>query len=255
MSVVLVTGGTGGLGSKLVPLLRARGDDVRVLSRSSAGTHRGDLTSGVGIGDAVAGAELIVHAGSDTRRLGKADLAQTRHLLGAATAAGCRHLLFISIVGVDDHPFPYYRRKLRCEQEISASGLPHTVLRATQFHELLAMLLRVAERLPVAPLPTVLPFQPVAAEEVAERIAELIHGDPAGRAEDFGGPEVLTLGAMTQTWRAHRGRPRRTVPLRVPGRSYRAFRAGRHTCPDHAAGHQTWADFVSALPARERGVT
>jgi uncharacterized protein YbjT (DUF2867 family) len=242
MSIVLVTGGTGTLGQALVPILASRGHDVRVLSRRpGAGTHTGDLASGTGLAEAAAGAELVVHAASD-RRMGRSDPAQTRNLLAAVS--DCRHLLYVSIVGVDAIPFGYYRVKLACEQLIADSPVPATTLRATQFHQLLAMMLRTAGRWPVAPLPLDLPFQGVAAAEVATRAADLLDGPPLGRAQDFGGPEVLTGWQLTAAWRARHGRPRSVLNVRLPGRAYRAFADGLNTCPEHADGRQTWAQFV-----------
>jgi uncharacterized protein YbjT (DUF2867 family) len=153
LSVVLVTGGSGMLGSHLVDPLRERGHEVRVLSRRpGAGTHSGDLTTGEGVARGAAGAELVLHAASDTRRWGKRDLQQTRTILEASRDA--RHLLYTSIVGIDTIPFGYYRRKLACEREIAASRVPHTILRATQLHDLLAMALRAAGRLPIARCPS-----------------------------------------------------------------------------------------------------
>jgi uncharacterized protein YbjT (DUF2867 family) len=245
LSVVLVTGGSGTLGSHLVAGLRDRGHDVRVLSRRAGkGTHQGDLSTGEGVAEAASGAELIVHAATDTRRQGKADLEQTRRLLSAATDA--RHLLYVSIVGIDSIPFGYYRRKLACEREIAASAVPHTVLRATQFHEFLAYWLKLGGWLPVVPLPLEWRFQSVAASEVAARAVELLDGEPAGRAADFGGPEVLTVREMLRTWRDRRSRPRRVVNLRLPGKVYRGVRDGLLTCPDHRDGRQTWTEFVGA---------
>ena len=245
MSVVLVTGGTGVLGSRLVPLLRERGHDVRVLSRrAGAGTHVGDLSTGEGVADATGGAELVVHAASDSRRRGRADLQQTERLLAASI--GARHLLYISIVGIDRIPYGYYRNKLACEAAIAASPIPHTIFRATQFHELLAGGLSKVQRLPLAPLPLDWRFQSVAAAEVAERVAELLDGEPRGRAPDFGGPEVLTAREILGVWRERRGRPRAAVNLRVPGRFSRGLREGLNTCPDHADGRQSWAEFVRA---------
>jgi uncharacterized protein YbjT (DUF2867 family) len=247
MSTILVTGGTGALGSLVVERLRAGGHDVRVLSRrAGAGTHVGDLRTGVGIAEAARGAELVVHAASDVRRFGRSDPEQTAHLLDAARGAG--HLLYVSIVGIDQIPFAYYRRKLTCEQQVAASGIPHSILRATQFHELIAWPLRGAERLPVAPLPLDFRFQTVAAADAAARAAELIGGEPTGGIVNFGGPEVLTLEEMAETWRAARGRPRRTVRLPLPGRVARAFREGRNTCPEEASHGQRWEEFVAAGP-------
>ena len=246
MSVVLVTGGTGTLGKKLTSPLSQRDHDVRVLTRRpQAGTHQGDLSTGKGVADAAAGAELVLHAASDTRRRGRSDLAQTRHLLAAAR--GARHLLYVSIVGIDAIPFTYYQRKLACEREIAASSVPHTILRATQFHELVAFVLERAERLPLAALPLECWFQSVAASEVAARAVDLLEREPVGRARDVGGPEVLGGREIVATWRELRGRPRRVVNLRLPGRVPRAFRQGLNTCRDQTGGRQTWSQFVREL--------
>jgi uncharacterized protein YbjT (DUF2867 family) len=251
VTTVLVTGGTGTLGRFLVPLLREEGHEVRVLSRRpGAGTHVGDLTTGVGVADAARGADLLVHAASDTRRLGRRDIEQTRHLLEGAPHA--RHLVYVSIVGIDAIPFAYYRQKLACEGLLASGGVPHTVLRATQFHELIARVLRAAERLPTAPLPLDFSFQTVAAAEVAQRATSLLGGEPLGRTEDLGGPEVLTLSQMAATWRSARGRPRAFVRLPVFGRVGQAFRDGLNTCPEHADGQQTWARFVADSPVVTR---
>lgn len=247
MRTVLVTGGTGALGRLVVGRLRDQGDVVRVLSRrAGAGTHVGDLKTGAGVADAARGINLIVHAASDTQRFGRTDLEQTVQLLDAARDA--RHLLYVSIVGIDRIPFGYYRRKLACEQRIASSGIPYTILRATQFHELIAFLLGGAERLPAAPLPLDFRFQTVAAAEVAERVAQLTDDEPAGRMLNFGGPEVLTLKQMATAWIAARGRPRRVVRLPLPGSVARAFREGRNTCPEQATGRQRWTDFVATGP-------
>jgi uncharacterized protein YbjT (DUF2867 family) len=254
MSTTLVTGGTGTLGSLVVERLLDQGHEVRLLSRrAGAGTHVGDLSTGVGIAEAAGGAELIVHAASDVQRFGRSDPDQTAHLL--QVARGARHLLYVSIVGIDQIPFPYYRRKLECEQQVAESDIPHTILRATQFHELIAWLLRGAERLPVALLPLDFRFQTVAAADAAARVAEVIGSEATGRIVSFGGPEVMTLREMTEKWSAARGRPRRTLRLPLPGAVARAFREGRNTCPEESSHGQRWEEFVAAgaeVPYRVR---
>ncbi|RMI29173.1 SDR family oxidoreductase [Nocardia stercoris] len=247
MTTVLVTGGTGALGRHVVDRLRVRGHEVRVLSRhAGAGTHVGELRSGAGLLEAAEGASVIVHLASDFRARGRPDPMQTRQVLAAAGQGA--HVIYLSIVGVDRIPLTYYRRKLECEKLIDGSVVPHTVLRATQFHDLIAWGLRSVERWPIAPLPLDFRFQPVAVEDVATRIADLVAGPPLGRADDFGGPQVLTLAELARIWREARGGPRRTVRLRVPGAVARGFRAGENTCPDHADGTHTWAEYVAANP-------
>jgi uncharacterized protein YbjT (DUF2867 family) len=245
VGTVLVTGGSGTFGSRLVPLLAGAGHDVRVLSRrAGAGTHVGDLSTGAGLAAACAGADVVVHAASDTRRFGRTDEAQTRRLLAAC--GGARHLLYVSIVGIEAIPYPYYRRKLACEGLVAGGGVPWSILRATQFHELLDLVLGFAARLPAAALPLDFQFQPVAAAEVAARVAGLVGAGPAGTADDFGGPEVRTLAELAGVWRAARGVRRPLVPLPLPGRVARGFRYGCNTCPDHAEGRQTWAEFLAS---------
>ncbi|GAA5050025.1 NAD(P)H-binding protein [Nocardia callitridis] len=214
--------------------------------RAGAGTHVGDLDTGAGVAAAASGVEVIVHAATDSRSFGRPDLAHTQHVLDVAGSVG--HLVYVSIVGVDQVPLPYYRRKLACEQRIVDSAIPHTILRATQFHELIATVLHRVERLPVAPLPTDFRFQSVAAADVATRLAELVDLDPQGRAPDFGGPEVLTLGQMVDQWRSVRGRPRRTLRVPIPGALARSLRAGRNTAPEHLDGTRTWRDYVASTP-------
>jgi uncharacterized protein YbjT (DUF2867 family) len=247
MSTVLVTGGTGVLGRQIVD--RLRGHEVRVLSRrAGAGTHVGDLNTGAGVREAAQGAELIVHAASDFKKFGKPDPEQTRNLVAAAR--GARHLVYVSIVGIDRIPFGYYRKKLECERLIANAGIPYTILRATQFHDLVAQVLHSVERLPVVPLPLDFRFQTVATADVAARIAELIAGEPLGRAPDFGGPEVLTLKEMTQVWRARRPGPRWAAPMPLPGTVARGYRQGWNTCPDHTDGTQTWTQYVDGYTGK-----
>jgi uncharacterized protein YbjT (DUF2867 family) len=217
---------------------------VRVLSRrAGAGTHVGDLDTGAGVAEAAAGAEVVVHAASQTGAAqGKRDPDQVRHLLDATP--GAAHLVYISIVGIDAIGLGYYRRKLECERLIEAAPVPHTILRATQFHQLVAAAFGALSRFPVAALPLGMRAQPVAAAECAQRLAELASGAPAGRAPDFGGPEVLTAREMLATWRTRHDKPR-VFNLPVPLPVVRAFREGRNTCPGHRDGRQTWAQYVA----------
>jgi uncharacterized protein YbjT (DUF2867 family) len=244
VTTVLVTGGSGTLGRYVVSCLKDGGHDVRVLSRRpDAGTHQGDLATGAGVAAAARGVDSVVHAASDTHHFGRRDVVQTRTLLELIPPE-TGHFLYVSIVGIDAIPFGYYRRKLRCENLVSDSSLPSTILRATQFHELAAMAFGALERSPVAPLPSGFCLQPVAAREVAERVVDLVCGSPVGRADDFGGPEVLSLAAMAGAWRVRRGRPRRFVSIPLPGSTARAFRKGLNTCPLQAEGRQTWQDYL-----------
>lgn len=247
--MLLVTGGTGTLGRPLVSTLTTTGQDVRVLSRSSGsgrsnGVHAGDLATGAGLVDALAGVETVVHCASDTRRFGKSDLAQAENLIAAARAAEVRHVVYISIVGIDRIPMPYYRRKLAVEQLIESSGLPWTILRATQFHNLLVDMLFKPQKVPFLFVPrgTV---QPIAVEVVADRLAELATGSPQGRVDDLGGPEVLDFAGAGRAYLESVGRKPRIVRLPALGKVAGSIAAGHLTCPDHRSGGQTFREFLA----------
>src|SRR5207244_6927882 len=107
--------------------------------------------------------------------------------------------------------------------------------------------LLAVERWPLVPLPVSWRFQPVAAEEVAARVVELIVSGPHGRAPDVGGPEVMTLGEMTHVWRSRRGRPHRIIRIALPGRVARGFRLGLNTCPGNASGGPRWLEHVARM--------
>jgi uncharacterized protein YbjT (DUF2867 family) len=246
--VILVTGGTGVLGRVVVDRLRAAGQQVRVLSRKP-GPDRvvADLSTGEGLAAAVADAEVIVHLASIFRR-GRDPKAAQRLL---AAAGGVGHLVYVSIVGVDRVPFGYYQDKLAVERLIERSGVPYTVQRATQFHDLIRTQLAGAAKLPVLPLPA-WPFQPVDVRDVADRVAELAAGKPAGRAPDFGGPEVHELRDLAREYLTVTGRRRAILPVRLPGKVFRAYRAGGHLTPEHATGKVTFAEYLAEHPNPRR---
>jgi uncharacterized protein YbjT (DUF2867 family) len=173
--LILVTGGTGTLGRVVAERLLDAGAHVRVLSRGLRTIGRapqvvGDVRTGEGLAEAMRDVNAVVHC-----------VDPAHHVVDAALAAGKPHLVFISIVGVDRVPLGYYRRKLADEQLIADSGLPWTVLRATQFHDLIAAALRILAKPPVLLVPAGWRFQPIDVRDVAARLAELAFGRP-GRA-------------------------------------------------------------------------
>jgi uncharacterized protein YbjT (DUF2867 family) len=155
------------------------------------------------------------------------------------------HLLYISIVGVDVVPYPYYRAKHACELVIRGSGIPFTILRATQFHSFVAMVPRAQRRMPVI-LSLDAPDQPIAVEEVAQRLVELVDAGPSGMVADVGGPEQLTLREAIDIWQQAAGtrKPVWTLPLR--GRTMRAFQDGLHMPGLPGYGRRPFAEYAAA---------
>ncbi len=256
MRTILVTGGTGTLGRLVVPRLRDAGGRVRVLSRQSrdAGDGiefaTGDLATGEGIEAAVEGAETIVHCAGST----KGDEEKALNLVRAASAAGTRHLVYISVVGADRIPvvsgvdramFGYFGAKLAAERAVAESGLPWTTLRATQFHDLSLTTVQQMAKLPVVPVPSGFRLQPVDTGEVAARLVELALGTPAGLVPDIAGPRVYGMAELFRGYLRARRKHRALVPVRMPGKAARAFRAGANLAPDRAVGRRTWEEFLA----------
>jgi uncharacterized protein YbjT (DUF2867 family) len=237
----LVTGATGTLGTPTTARLRAAGHHVRALSRRTGpGLVTGDLLSGEGLDGALDGVQTVLHLAT-----GKDDVAATGTLLDAARKAGTRHLVLISIVGIDDIPLGYYRTKLAVERLVAESGLPHTILRATQFHAFVERLFTAQRALPVVLAPA-FDLQPIDADEVAARLVELADGPPAGRVPDIGGPAPRAMPELAAVWARARGVRRPIVPLRLPGKTFGAYRAGHALVAGPAYGRVPFEEFLVA---------
>ncbi len=253
MPLVLITGGTGGLGSELVPRFTAAGYEVRIAGRKKPESTaegvswvRADLATGDGLEKAVAGSDVVVHSATSSRKdTWQIDVEGTERLLRAAELARSPHFFYISIVGVDQVPLGYYKAKLAAEKLITGSAVPYSILRATQFHSLLDGFLSMLVRLPIALLPSDFKFQPIDAGEVADRMLECSRGGPAGALPDLGGPEVRTFGDLGREWLKARRKRALLIGLPLPGALAGAFRAGRNCTPEHADGKITWNQWLA----------
>ncbi len=251
MQQILVTGGAGRLGRLVVKQLNQAGYRVRGMSRRAspgaswpgAEWKQADLTTGAGLAEAVQGMDVVVHlAGKGNWQV---DFEGTRRLVDAARQAGVSHLVFISVVGIDKVPWTGGKAKLASEDLIEHSGIPWSILRATQFHYGIDFLFHVLTRLPlVALVPTDLLLQPVAEEEVAQRLCEIVQAGPSGRLPDIGGPQVYTSGELAWIWLTQRGVHRAILPLWLPGKMVSRLRQGGNTCPQQATGTVTWEAWL-----------
>jgi uncharacterized protein YbjT (DUF2867 family) len=256
MDPILVTGGTGTLGRRVVRRLSEAGREVRVLTRQ-VGKHEngvrfitGDLLSNDGINAAVDGVTTIVHCAGAA----KGDEIATQNLVHAAVGAGRPHLICISVVGAERVPdwgwfdrqmYSYFDMKGKVEQVVADSGLPWTTLRTSQFHDLIFMMVEALAKLPVVPVASGVAFQPVDVDEVAARLVELARGKPSGLVSDMAGPRAYGMAELVRVYlkRTHRHRP--LLPLWLPGKAARALRAGANLAPEHAVGKRTWEDYLS----------
>ena len=192
--------------------------------------------------------DAIVHAGSAAAELTKiraTDVEGTGRLLAAARAAGVGHLVYISIVGMEGVPYPYYRAKLAAEAIVREAMVPWTILRATQFHTLMELFLGIFARVPgLMPVPYRWQFQPVDPSEVGARLAELVVRPPAGMLPDFGGPEVRDFKSIAESWRRAKGIAKPMLYLPLPFKASRQFAAGHLLCPDHRDGKITFEQYL-----------
>ncbi|MDI2131235.1 SDR family oxidoreductase [Yinghuangia seranimata] len=245
---ILVTGGTGALGSLLVPRLVEAGQKVRVLTRGTRPADESveyvacDLLKGEGVDEAVAGVDTIVHLAGGP----KGDDVATGHLVAAAKKAGVGHIVYISVIGADTMPIGYFRAKHGAERAIAESGIPYTTLRAAQFHYLALNIVRSMTKMPFLPVPGGLRFQPVDARDVADRMLELTLGEPAGLVPDLTGPTVYDVRELAAGYLAATGKKRVKLPVRIPGKIGKAYRAGENLTLEGAlVGTRTFEDYLA----------
>jgi uncharacterized protein YbjT (DUF2867 family) len=249
---VLVTGGTGTLGRHVVMLLRQSGHRARILSRQPRGhvdAVQGDLRTGTGLDKALAGMDAIIHAATGARQSltsRATDVGGTRRLLDHAREARIKHVVYISIVGIDRiEGYPYYRTKLRAEAIVREGAVPWSILRATQFHDLMELFLGGFTKIPtLAILPFDWQFQPVHAREVAQRLVDVVLSGPVGMLPDFGGPEVRDFKSLAESWLTARKQSRRLINLSLPFKFSKQWAEGLLTCPDHKDGKITFGQYL-----------
>jgi uncharacterized protein YbjT (DUF2867 family) len=254
---VTILGGTGALGRLLVRALTDKGHILTIAGHSAPPETgpglqgaRIDLATGEGLSEAIASAECVVHLASDPLRPREVDVSGTERLIGQIRD---QHLVYLSIVGVDRHPLPYYRSKYAAERLIEDAGGLHSIVRATQFHDLIAYRMERMTNSPIARVPRGYVYQPIDIREVAAEVATLVESRPQGRAPDLAGPEILAIEHLARTYMTAKGRQRPLVQYPKPGPVARAFRQGVHTNPDRAVGKVTWAEHLKVrFPNGER---
>ncbi|MEU6455101.1 NAD(P)H-binding protein [Streptomyces sp. NPDC047065] len=207
---IAVIGGTGLIGSKVVEKLKAAGHEA-VPHSLSTGV---DVVSGQGVAQAVAGADVVVNL-TNSPTFDDASPAFFRtsmdNLLTAAHEGGVGHFVVLSIVGVDKVPeLDYYRAKALQEELLRSGPVPYSIVRATQFMEFMDAVMTWTADADTVRLPAT-PIQPIAAEDVAEAVAQVALGAPLNGIRDIGGPEVFALDELGRLTLSHKGDARSVV--------------------------------------------
>ncbi len=222
---IAIAGATGSIGAPVAEELERRGHEVRALSRRSS-EHPIDLETGAGLVEALDGCEALVDASNDgpSEKRARAVLIDGgRRLLDAAATAGVGHHVCISIIGIDRvrQGYAYYRVKLEQEALAEGSGIPYSIVRATQFHTLLDMLFSGTSRLRLLPGGAA-KIQPVDNGEVAAVIADRVEAGPIARPRDRRRPRGARARAR---WRGAGARPAACAPRCCPRRCRRSSAA------------------------------
>ena len=208
---ITVVGATGRIGSRVVEVLRAQGHDVVASSRSTGV----DVLTGAGLADALAGADVLVNVTDSPILEGGPAMefftTSTPKLVEAARRAGVGHFVVLSIVGVDGLPDSgYYRAKVAQEKIITESGIPYSIVRATQFAEFAEAItdtLTIGDEVRV---PDAL-IQPIPADEVAAAVARAAVGEPLKGIVNVGGPQKITFERLAHDALAQKGDDTKTV--------------------------------------------
>lgn len=256
MSTILVTGGTGTLGNDLLRAIADRGHQVRVMTRSperatvpeGVEVVQGDLANGDGVDLAVKGADAVIHAASAPRDSMHVDMEGTRRLVVSAAEADVRHLLYVSIVGVDVVPYSYYRAKFAAEQIVAIGRVPWSVQRLTQFHPFVDSVLEKLSAGPVTAVPMSVPLQPISTADAARCLLAALDAGPSGLLPDKGGPRIESFAELATQWRRARRSGGGVLAVPLPGGLARALRGGGATCTNGVVEGDSFGNWLAARP-------
>jgi uncharacterized protein YbjT (DUF2867 family) len=208
---IVVIGGTGLIGSKVVDILGSKGHEV---TAAAPNTGVNTLT-GEGLAEALNGAGIVIDVSNspsfDDRTAMDFFTASARNIAAAETVSGTKHHLALSVVGTDRlQGSGYFRAKKTQEDQIKASGIPYTILHATQFFEFIRGIAQSATQGDKVFLPDVL-FQPMAAKDVAGFLAEAALGAPRNATLEVAGPEKFRMDQLTARVLAFDRDPRQVI--------------------------------------------
>jgi uncharacterized protein YbjT (DUF2867 family) len=208
---IVIIGGTGLIGKKLVILLRQQGHEV-VAASPSSGVN---TLTGAGLAEALEGAQVVVDTSNSPSFEEKAVLnffeTSARNLATYEHAACVQYHVALSVVGADRlKDSGYMRAKVAQEVIIKGSGVPYTILRATQFYEFLAPIADASQKEGAVRLPPAL-MQPLAAEDVVSALAEVVNGKPVNGIVEVAGPEKIPMAEIVQKAIAAKHDPRKIV--------------------------------------------
>jgi uncharacterized protein YbjT (DUF2867 family) len=253
---IIVIGGTGLIGSKLVPKLREHGHEALAASPNTGV----NTVTGEGLAEALKGASVVVDVSNapawEDAAVMKFFETSTRNLLDNETAAGVRHHVALSVVGTDRMlTSGYFRAKIAQENLIKGSSIPYSIVRATQFFEFVKGISDISTDGDKVRLPHVL-FQPMAADDVATAAGKVAMGAPVNGTVEVGGPEKFRLDELVRQALASWKDPREVV-ADPQARYYGVEVSERTLVPDDDAelGQTRFADWLKQPGAKVAAAT
>lgn len=260
MAALCVAGGTGQVGRQVVRQALISGHSVSVFSRhlpavgsaqhiDGARYFIADATTGTGLAEALAGADVVIDCleGRAGRALKDYPLAGAR-LVAAAETAGVRRAVVLSIINCDQSHLRFHRSKAAKDRLYAGSGLETVVVRATQFHSLLAGLFAAGSRLRLVPVIRDASFQTISPSDVAAALLEEALENPSDerhRMRTVGGPEVGTMRDLAESWRRMTDAKGWIVELPLPGSMGKYLRAGMNLIPEQRFGRETFEGWLA----------
>jgi uncharacterized protein YbjT (DUF2867 family) len=246
---IVVIGGSGRIGSRLVQKLLANGHQA-VSASPSSGVN---TLTGEGLAEVMAGAQVVVDVANSPSfdEQAATDFFETscRNLFAAESAAGVKHHVALSVVGTE-RPLGigYFRAKQAQEKLIKASGIPYTILHSTQFFEFIDGIIQSGTENGTIHVSPAL-VQPIAADDVAAALAELTLGAPLNATVELAGPDACSLDTFAREYLAAKG-DKRQIVADVHARYFGAELDDRSLMPDHPRfGSTSFEDWLG-LPAR-----
>lgn len=244
---IAIAGGTGIVGRRVVGAARAAGHEPIVLTRAMGV----DLTTGVGLADALRGADALIDVANITTASGKKSTrffeSVTRNLLVAEVEAGVGHHVALSIIGAAEAPASYYAGKAAQERLVMAEPGGWSLLRAAQFHEFVPQLLSTGRVGPLQFVPA-MRMQPISAAEVAAELVAIAEAEASGLVGELAGPREESFADLARRYLAATGTPRRVVSFNLPGSYGKALRDGT-LLPgkDARRGSQTFDEWLATV--------
>ncbi|CAF0828278.1 unnamed protein product [Rotaria sordida] len=264
MVKVLIVGGTGPVGRTLSKLflssqtpfligsrnpIAINNDNDNVGSQLTSKWIHMDLTKDEGINksidddvDTILYLASLPHATNDNQLI---DVTLTKNLLNSIQKKNIKHLIYLSIVGVDKMPYSYYKGKLECERLIKESGIPYTILRATQFHSLVEDFANYLLNYPMDTVSKVAKIQPIQVEAVAMELAKIVQEPPLNGTYDIGGRKIYTMKETADLLLKARPEKKPVDNMPIIGEILNEFAEGYNTCDNISLNSNTWEEYLA----------